>query len=213
MKKILFQGDSITDCGRDRNHSEQVGTGYPNLIKAELGFEHPGKFAFYNRGVSGDRVLDVYARIVRDILHIQPDFMSILIGVNDVWHGLDWQNGTGLERYEKVYNVLIDEIKAELPDCRIIILEPFVLRGSATDDREDQPNRFELFYNGVREMANAARRVAEKHALPFVALQNKFDVMAQKADPSYWLADGVHPTAMGHELIKREWIRAFWSLA
>ena len=208
-KVILFQGDSITDANRAREYDSNTGSGYPTLVKAQLGFENPGKYVFYNRGVSGDRVLDLYARIVKDVLNLKPDYMSVLIGVNDVWHGIDWQNGTGLERYEKVYNTFIDEVKAELPDIKIMILEPFVLKGSATENREDQPDRWEKFSTEVSDMAKAARRVADKHNLPFIELQKKFDEACKKEKPDYWLADGVHPTAMGHELIKREWLCTF----
>ena len=208
-KVILFQGDSITDAERCKSNDFNCGNGYPNLVKAQLGFENPDKYVFYNRGVSGDRVIDMYARIVCDVLNLKPDYMSVLIGVNDIWHGIDWANGTGLERYEKVYNMFIEEIKAELPDIKIMILEPFVLRGRSTDDTPEQPDRFEKFKTGVSEMAKAARRVAEKNGLVFVELQDKFDKACELAEPSYWLADGVHPTAMGHELIKRVWLKAF----
>ena len=211
-KVILFQGDSITDACRDRNNGDSAGHGYPALVKSHLGFENPGKYVFYNRGVSGDRVLDLYARIICDVVNLKPDVMSVLIGVNDIWHGIDWQNGTGLARYEKIYNMFIEEVKAELPDIKIIILEPFVLKGTATDNKEDQPDRWEQFRSGVADMAAAARRVAEKHNLPFVELQKKFDDACRLEAPSYWLMDGVHPTMMGHELIKREWLAAFSAL-
>ncbi|MBP5210178.1 MAG: SGNH/GDSL hydrolase family protein [Clostridia bacterium] len=212
-KIILFQGDSITDAGRSRDNETYAGNGYPTLVKAHLGFEKPGEYLFFNRGVGGNRVPDLYARIVRDVLNLKPDFLSVLIGVNDVWHGIDLANGTGLARYERVYDAFLEEVGAELPDCRIMILEPFVLRGSATDDREDQPDRWTRFRTGVAETAAAARRVADKHGLPFVELQKKFDEACRLESPSYWLSDGVHPTAMGHELIKRAWLAAFAALA
>ncbi|MBO4693629.1 MAG: SGNH/GDSL hydrolase family protein [Clostridia bacterium] len=209
MQKILFQGDSITDAGRNRENDNFSGCGYPTLVKSQLGFDNPGEYVFFNRGVSGDRVLDMYARIVRDVLNLEPDYMSVLIGVNDIWHGMDWNNGTGLSRYEKVYNTFIDEIMSELPGIKIMIMEPFILRGSDTDNREDQPYRFNEFSSGVSETAKAARRVAKKHNLPFVELQERFNEACKLNDASYWLVDGVHPTAMGHELIKREWLKAF----
>lgn len=211
-KIILFQGDSITDAGRSRDNESNAGVGYPTLVKAQLGFENPGKYVFYNRGVSGNRVLDLYARIIRDVLNLKPDVMSVLIGVNDIWHGIDWANGTGLARYEKVYSIFIEEVKAELPDIKIIILEPFVLKGAATENREDQPDRWDTFRTGVYSAAAAARRVAQKYGLPFVELQKKFDEACKIESPEYWLMDGVHPTAMGHELIKREWISAYRSI-
>ena len=212
-KVILFQGDSITDADRCKTNDFNSGCGYATYIKAQLGFDYPGKYVFYNRGVSGNRVIDMYARIVNDTLNLKPDYMSILIGVNDIWHGIDWANGTGLERYEKVYNMFIEEVKAELPDIKIMILEPFVLRASATDNTPEQPDRFEKFRTGVGEMAKAARRVAQKHGLSFVELQDKFDKACELEEPSYWLADGVHPTAMGYELMKREWLKAFAGIA
>lgn len=209
MKTILFQGDSITDAGREVNNDNYAGHGYATLVKSQIGFEQPGKYSFFNRGVGGNRVLDLYARIVSDFINLKPDYISILIGVNDVWHGIDWNNGTGLERYEKVYNMLIEELKSELPNTKIMILEPFVLKGSATESSTDQPNRFEAFRNGVYNVAKVARRIAEKHNLKFIELQSVFDNACKLAEPGYWLYDGVHPSAMGHELIKREWIKAF----
>ena len=85
-KRILFQGDSITDCGRDRNNFYAMGGGYPNFVKAELGASYPNEYEFINRGISGDRIVDVYARIKRDFINLKPDYASILIGVNDTWH-------------------------------------------------------------------------------------------------------------------------------
>ncbi len=209
-KVILFQGDSITDAGRNKGGNQTcMGQGYPNLIKAYLGTEKPTEYEFVNRGVSGNRVLDLYARVVKDMIMVKPDYMSILIGVNDVWHGLDHQNGTGVARFEKVYDLLIQDLKTEMPDLKIMILEPFVLRGTATQDREDQPDRWETFRRGVAELAVIARMTAAKHHLKFVPLQEKFDVACADADPSYWLSDGVHPTPMGHEIIKRAWLKAF----
>ena len=70
MKTILFQGDSITDCGRSRENFDNVGTGYPLLVKSLLGCEHPESFQFQNRGVSGNRIVDVYARIKADIINL-----------------------------------------------------------------------------------------------------------------------------------------------
>ena len=84
--KILFQGDSITDCGRSRENNINVGTGYALLVKSALGFEEPAAHEFLNRGISGNRIVDVYARIKKDIINLKPDVMSLLIGVNDVWH-------------------------------------------------------------------------------------------------------------------------------
>lgn len=206
MKTILFQGDSITDAGRSREDDSNTGIGYPTLVKSELGFEYPNQFTWYNRGISGNRVVDLYARIKADIINLRPDIMSILIGVNDVWHELGSQNGVDTEKYFKVYSMLIEEIKEALPDVKIMILEPFVLKASATEENWEQ------FQTEVKKRAHKAKEIAEKYNLPFVSLQDKFDEALQAAPASYWLMDGVHPTAAGHELIKREWVCAFRKL-
>ena len=138
--------------------------------------------------------------------------MSMLIGVNDVWHGIDWAKGTSEARFEKIYSLFIEDILEELPDLKIMIMEPFVLKGIATDNTEQDPERWEKFHTGVAKMAELSRKTAEKYHLPFIALQEKFNEACKSAPESYWLQDGVHPTAMGHELIKQEWLKAFHSL-
>lgn len=212
MKTILFQGDSITDCGRSRDDNAQVGTGYALLVKSQLGFENPNQYQFYNRGISGNRIVDVYARIKADIINLKPDYMSLLIGVNDVWHEIMYNNGVDEEKFEKIYSMLIEEIKEALPELKIMILEPFCLKGVATDNTETQPDKWEKFDSEVKKRAAKAKLIAEKYGLLFVELQNKFDELTQQAEETYWLRDGVHPTPMGHEMIKREWIKAFEEL-
>ena len=203
MKRILFQGDSITDAGRNREEFYSAGTGYARIVSAKMGFEHPGKYEFLNRGVSGNRVTNLLARMKRDIINLEPDVMSILIGVNDVWHEVKRNEGNRTELYEEIYHILVREVKNDLPGIRIIVLEPFVLKGSATEERWDD------FEADVREKARAAKRVADRNGLEFVPLQIHFDHALEFAPAEYWLSDGVHPTAAGHELIAREWIKAF----
>ena len=209
MKTILFQGDSITDCGRNREDNAQIGTGYVLLVKSQLGFDNPNQYEFYNRGISGNRIVDVYARIKADIINLKPDYMSLLIGVNDVWHEIGANNGVDEEKFEKIYCMLIEEIKEALPELKIMILEPFCLKGSATENTDTQPNKWNTFCDEVKKRAVKAKAVAEKYGLVYVELQDKFDKLAQTAENTYWLMDGVHPTPMGHELIKREWLKAF----
>ena len=204
--KILFQGDSITDAGRSRDNDSYLGSGYPYLVQSELGFEAPGKHIFINRGISGNRIVDLYARIKVDLINLKPDVMSILIGVNDVWHEYAFNetpNGVDADKYFKLYSMLIEEIKAELPDIKIMILEPFTLKGSGNEEY------WEKFNCEVKKRAEKARAIAEKYGLPFISLQDKFDEAVKLAPNEYWLGDGVHPTPMGHELIKNEWLKAF----
>ena len=201
--KILFQGDSITDAGRSREKDYKLGEGYPRLVEAELGFLNPEKYEFVNRGVSGNRVVDVYARIKRDIINLAPDYMSILIGVNDVWHEVQAQNGVDADKYFKIYSMLIEEIRAALPEIKIMILEPFVLKGPATEEHWDE------FRSETEKRAAMAKKIAETYGLVFVPLQAGFDELEKQASAVYWLKDGVHPTAKGHEFIKREWLKGF----
>ena len=129
--------------------------------------------------------------------------LSILIGVNDVWHELGNHNGVAADKYERIYNMLIEEIRAELPQIRILILEPFVTHGTATDGAWD------VFSKEVPLRAAAAKRVAQKHGLTFVPLQAKFDDAAAQNGAAHWTVDGVHPTSFGHALIAHEWLAAF----
>lgn len=206
MKTILFQGDSITDAGRSREDEKHLGRGYPCLVSAELGFEEPGAYRFINRGIGGNRVVDLYARIKADIINLNPDVMSILIGINDVWHEVEKQNGVDAEKYFRVYSMLIEEVKEALPDIKIMILEPFVLKASATEQN------WEYFKTETQKRREMAEKIAEKYHLKYIPLQEKFDEAETFASADYWLSDGVHPTYSGHELIKREWLKVYREL-
>lgn len=208
-KRILFQGDSITDCGRDRNQFYHMGRGYASMVTGVLGLDHPGEYEFINRGISGNRIVDLYARIKSDFINLQPDYASILIGVNDTWHEVSYQNGVDTEKFEKIYTMLIDEIQAACPQTKLMILAPFVLEGSATCNTEEIPDKFQRFQADVAEKAAVAKKIAEKYNLPLIELQPAMDEACKKAPPAYWAADGVHPTACGHEIIKRLWLEAF----
>ena len=206
MQTILFQGDSITDAGRSRENDINLGLGYPTLVKGELGCDNPGQYTFNNRGISGKRIVDLNARIKIDFINLKPDYLSILIGINDVWHEFIEKNGVSVEKYFKIYSMLIEEIKEVLPDTKIMILEPFVLKGSGTEEHFDE------FRAEVQKRAAKAKEIAEKYNMSFIALQDKFDEAAKTIPNEYWLRDGVHPTIMGHELIKRCWIEEFMKL-
>lgn len=205
--RILFQGDSITDAGRDFNNDENLGRGYARLVEAALGYEEPGEHIFINKGISGNRIVDLYARIKRDILNYKPDVMSILIGVNDVWHELgESPNGVDADKFFKIYSMLIEEITEALPSIKIMILEPFVLEACSTEAN------WEFFKTETAKRAEMAKKIAEKFSLTFIPLQAGFDELAKKAPNAYWLGDGVHPTAKGHEFIKNEWLKAYKTL-
>lgn len=207
-KRILFQGDSITDCGRTAPNGG-FGIGYPCFVKAQLEYEYPGEYEFINAGISGNRVVDLYARIKADFINIAPDYASIYIGVNDTWHEIEHRNGVDTEKFEKIYTMLLDEVKAACPDIKLMIMTPFVLEGPATCNTEEIPNKFKLFKTDVAEKAGVAKKMAKKYGLPCIELQPIFDEACTRAPVAHWTGDGVHPTSADHEMIKRHWIAVF----
>lgn len=135
--KILFFGDSITDANRDRETDcglRSYGVGFVRTIAGKLLFDEPTGYTIINRGVSGNRIVDLYARIKKDLWNETPDFLSILIGVNDIWHEIAHQNGVDLARFERIYRSIIEETQERLPNIKILLCEPFVLLGAATQD-------------------------------------------------------------------------------
>ena len=204
VKTILFQGDSITDCGRVRenaqNLSQAMGPGYPALVAARIkNDDWSTKYNFINRGVSGDRVVDLYARWKRDALNLRPDVISILIGVNDTWHEQNYGNGVEPERYDKFYRMLMDWTKEVLPDTRMILLEPFILEfGFVTGAWEQE----------VEIRRQMVRKIAADYGAVFVPLQKIIsEKAAEAADPEIVLRDGVHPTLFGHQLIADQYLK------
>lgn len=205
MKIVLF-GDSITDMGRDRSSdlgALSYGHGYSNVIASQLLKSNPLRYEIYNHGNSGDRSVDLYARIKRDVWNLKPDVISILIGVNDVWHDLgENPNGVDIVRYEKVYRMIIEETKERLPDVKFILCEPFVLKGEAT--KED----YDMFLK-VREYAKVVKLLAEEYSLHFLPLQKNLDEAAEKFGADKFLYDGVHPSLAGAGLIADAWLKLF----
>ena len=205
--KILFYGDSITDAGRDyaTDHEDaSYGNGYVKYIVQELLANGYKREDLINRGISGNRIVDLYARIKVDCWNHNPDFISILIGVNDVWHELNYQNGVEIDRFEKVYRMLIEDTKAKLPNVKLMLLEPFVLKGLATVDEGEKWQGFLAVY----EYAALVKKLAEEYGLPFVPLQDKFTA-AENAGVEELLSDGVHPAENGAKLIAQAWLEKF----
>jgi len=202
---VLFQGDSITDAGRNRDSAEPnaagaLGNGYPLLVASAVLAARPASgLRFFNRGVSGNKVPDLQQRWTVDTVNLRPDVLSILIGVNDFWHKLDHgYNGT-VQDYEQQYTTLLAETRSALPGVHLIVLEPFVLRTGAVDAR---------WFPEFDQRRAAAARVATHARATFVPLQSIFNQRARTAPPEYWAADGVHPTPAGHAVIAEHWRRA-----
>ena len=202
---ILFQGDSITDAVRKRdikvaNSHTALGNGYAWLAAAELLVDLPAaKLKIFNRGISGNKVYQLAERWQADCLDIKPDVLSILIGVNDIWHKLEGSYAGTVEIYENDYQALLKRTKDALPNIKLIICEPFVLRVGSVND-----SWFPAF-DGYRA---AARRVAEKARATFVPFQTMFDLAAKIEQPTHWAADGVHPTVYGAALMAHWWLKA-----
>ncbi|HEU5359233.1 MAG TPA: GDSL-type esterase/lipase family protein [Gemmatimonadales bacterium] len=201
---ILFQGDSITDCGRDRdvtaaNSAAALGNGYPLLIAAARLAAHPGRgYRFFDRGVSGNTVPDLDARWQADTLDLEPDVLSILIGVNDYWHTLGGDYHGTVDDYARGYAALLARTRRALPKVRFVVLEPFVLRTGVVKDS---------WFPEFDQRREAARRVAREADATFLPLQKMFDELSREAPPVYWSLDGVHPTAAGHAAIADLWTR------
>ena len=211
--KILFFGDSITAVGRNREERSCIsalGVGYVRVISDRLQGKNPEQYEIINSGIGGNRVVDLYARIKSDVWNLQPDVLSILIGINDIWHEIDAQNGVDIERFITVYRMLIKDTLLALPNVRIILCEPFVLPGTATENTELMPDRYEKFCC-VYQYAKAVKALAEEFGIEFLPLQEKFNFCAEKSKAEYYLIDGVHPHIAGAALIADEWVKLFKS--
>ena len=211
-KRILFQGDSITDAGRNREDFYSLGYGYPLLVAAHLTAEYPGEYEYVNRGVGGDLLVDLYNRRQADLLDIQPDYLSIFIGTNDAWAELDQGRPIVTDEFVQMYTDLLEEIFATCPNTKVMLISPAIMEGLFSRNTEEQPDRLNQFRLHVASRIEAVRKVAAKYDLPFVDMQAVYDAACQRADAAVWTGDGAHPTAGGHELIKRAWLAAFEEL-
>jgi lysophospholipase L1-like esterase len=203
---VLFQGDSITDGGRDRRRAGEansfaaLGTGYAWIAAAQLLVDKPdSNLKIYNRGVSGNKVYQLAERWQADCLDIKPDVLSILIGVNDFAHHLKGDFAGTVETYAADYAALIKRTKDALPKVKLIICEPFALTVGTVNDK------WFPAYNGYRA---AARRIADETGAVFVPFQTMFDRAIKLAPPAHWAADGVHPTPSGAALMAHGWLSA-----
>lgn len=203
---ILFQGDSITDFGRSReqaasaNNQAALGSGYAWLAAAELLVDRPkAGLKIFNRGVSGNKVYQLAERWQADCLDLKPTLLSILIGVNDIWHTLNGNYNGTVEIYERDYHALLERTRKALPKVKLVICEPFVLRCGAVNDR---------WFPQFDSYRAVAHRVAESFHATFIPFQAMFDEAVKYAPPDQWAKDGVHPTNLGASLMAHEWLRA-----
>jgi len=201
---ILFQGDSITDGNRGRtadpNHI--LGHGYQFIIGSRLGADYPEKsMIFYNRGISGNKVVDLASRWQADTLDLKPDVLSILIGVNDSSSVIYKREPVvSVEKYEETYKSLLYKTLAKFPDIIFVLCEPFILPVGKVKEN------WEAYYSDIVKRQAVVRKLALQYKAVFVGFQEVFTVACKKAPADYWIWDGVHPTFSGHELMAREWL-------
>ncbi len=204
INKILFQGDSITDVGRAREENLPLGigmgTGYPQLVTARLITDSPeSPWEINNKGISGNRVVDLYSRWKIDALNLKPELISILIGINDTWHEFGRQNGVEVPRYEKMYRELLTWTKEVLPEVKLVLMEPFCFCFGAVAPE---------WLPEVEERRKVVKKLAEEFNAIFIPCQSILDKALEKAPQEFWLRDGVHPTLAGHQLLADAWIEA-----
>lgn len=196
--KILFQGDSVTDAGRDRSQSSDMGFGYPKYASAMLEDAFPDiDFAFVNLGISGNRTENLLERMQSDFIEIQPDIVSILIGINDVWHHYAFDCVyTSNEAFERNYTSLLEQIKQKT-NAKIMIIQPFLI---------DVPDKQNLKAE-LAEKQEIVARLAEKYADVYLPMHEIFQA-DEAEDKTVYAADGVHPTEDGACLIAQKYLEA-----
>ena len=201
--KIVFMGDSITDMSRNVSTEyffDSYGFNYTFFIEGELAVKYPGKYEILTKGCGGNRILDMYARLQRDCWNHNPDYISILIGINDVW-GRDCNNYVELDRFIKVYELIIDDTRKVLPNVKFLLLEPFWLEGEVTGNRET--------FSFVAKYGAEIKKLAERKGCGFLLLQETLSKLAREYKPSHYLYDGVHPTVAGAKIISEKWLEYF----
>jgi lysophospholipase L1-like esterase len=192
-QKLLFIGDSITDAGRSQ--FSPYGNGFVRDCCKWLQARYPElNLTIINRGVSGDTVLDLLYRWERDVIRLQPDWLFIKVGINDVWLDLEGyhEQGVGLAEFNRHYRRLIEQASHQTR-AQIILIEPFLV--------EDNPA--DMFRRLLAAYQEQIAELAEEQNLSLVKLQQAFDQGLTKQPAEYWAEDRVHPTPVGHALIAR----------
>jgi lysophospholipase L1-like esterase len=202
--RLLFQGDSITDMkwGRnqkDRNH--YLGHSYVYLIAARLGLDMPeAKLDIYNRGMSGHKIGDLRGRWQKDAIDMNPDLLSILIGVNDVGRNLD---SVDVKTWESDYRFILNASHKANPDLKLVLLDPFVLASG----RLSNADSFTRWRDQIEHLIHIVGQLAKDYNAVHIKTQEVFDAAAKAVSPEQWVWDGVHPLPQGHELIARNWLQ------
>lgn len=186
---ILFQGDSITDCGRGRIDVGNLGHGYVMLVSAWLSALYPQhNLKFINRGISGDKTNDLISRWDDDCVSLKPNWISLLIGINNTLN-------TSVECFEKEYRDLLERSLKD-PDAKIILCSPFYVTDSPDVYSEDLSPKIEV-----------VNKLASEYGTILIPLDKIFQESCLLQTPAYWAPDGVHPSLAGHALIAQSWLK------
>lgn len=198
--RIVFFGDSVTDCDRNRTSEGDagLGLGYVRLCHAMLQARHPELgLEIRNRGIGGDRIYDLERRLDKDVLELRPQIVSILIGINDTWQRYgDHKRTSPVVEFSDCYRRILKKITGTC-DARLVLCEPFLL--PVPEDRRAWREDLDPRIQAIRDLA------AEFEAF-YLPLDGLFAQAAARRPAGFWLPDGVHPSAAGHGLIARAWM-------
>ncbi len=204
-QKLVMIGDSITDCARKQpvgeGRDEALGRGYVAQVNALLSSGYPAlRIRVVNMGVSGNTVRTLKARWQRDVLDLAPDWLSVMIGTNDVWRQFDEplqrENHVHLEEYEATLRELIGQARPTLKG--LVLMTPFYI----------EPNRADPMRAEMDRYGHVVRRVAADHQAVFVDTQAAFDRVLQHVYPATLALDRVHPNPVGHMVLARVFLEA-----
>lgn len=193
--KIVFQGDSITDAGRDKRNYHQMGNGYPKYAAQQLAETFPETaFEFINMGISGNRTDQLFDRLYADAIAFEPDIITILIGINDIWHRYGGARiETTDEQIETNYRAILSRLRKQT-NAKIVMLAPYLLDCDRVDHMRDDLTR----------LLDIVRRLADEFADAYIPLDVLFaEALPTQPEPLYYSADGVHPNPNGSAFIGR----------
>ena len=202
--KVVFIGDSITDAGRTRPAGEglfgALGTGYVAQFDALVAATDPtANLRVVNRGNSGNTVKDLAGRWTEDVLDLRPDWLSIMIGINDVWRQFDCPTqdwGVELDEYTSTLESLVAQTHPELKG--LILATPFVVERDPADE----------FRARMAEYGAVVQTLATKYDAVFVDTQAAFDVALAHHHPTFYAWDRIHPTLTGTMILARAFLNA-----
>ena len=192
-RPLLFIGDSVTDSGRRDDEPDYLGDGYVRMIAERL----PER-RVVNVGMNGNRVVDLRDRWRVDVVDLNPDILSIYIGINDTWRRYDSNDPTSAAAFEADYRNILDQTVKHLAP-KLVLVEPFV--APVTDEQK-------TWHEDLDEKRAVVARLAAEFGAAFVPLQSLLTAAAEKYGAAAIAQDGVHPTPLGHRLIADAWLEA-----